>query len=469
MITESTDRLAQFVESLAFDQVPPLVVTRTKEVLYDGTGALLSATASRYNMGVLVHRFVGETGGVPECQVFGTPLRTNCETASLVNGAFAYHSDSEANHPGAIMHAIAVVGPAALAVGESRRSSGRDVLTAIVVGIDVACRVSIALNPAELYARGFHPTSVAGAFGAMAAASRLYGLTGKALRNAFGLAGLQASGLLAWVDDPTEHSRPFNVGFASRNGVLAAKLASCGVGGPPAIFGQKYPFGRAFSGQWNEEALFKGLGEHFMVMDLCFKPYACCAFTHPGLDGLLDIQKSEGVLAADIKKIILRFPAAGYKVIDNNALRSHCAQYVLALAATRGYVDFYDVLHDQREDPQMRSLSSRIEVVGDDDLDRTYPKFYRSVVEVTTHGGHHYSRDIKHPRGSPENPMSRAELQDKFCALTKDVLTDSQAKAISAAIDDIENLDEISFLTRLLGRENLYCAPSHSASTGTSV
>ena len=451
--SQMTDAFAQFVEDFTFEQVPATVLTRTKEVLYDGIGALLSATSPRYDIGGVLGRFVRETGGAPDSQVFGTTLRTNCVTAALVNGTFGYYCDIESHHAGAIMHAIAVVGPAAIAVGERQRSSGRDVLAAIVVGIDTACRVSYALSAPALYARGFHPTCVAGTFGSLAAAARLYGLKGRALRNAFGLAGTETSGLLAWVSDATEHSRPFNMGLASRHGVSAAHLASCGFGGPPAIFEGKYPLGQAFTGQWHKEELFKDLGRQFKVMELYFKRFACCAFIHPGLDGLLEIQRAESVEADDISHVTLRFPKSGYKVIDNNELRSHCAQYVLALAAVKGYVSFYDILHDQREDPRIRSLSSRIEVIGDEELDTTYPDLYRSIIEVKTNSGSSYSREITHPRGSPVEPLSRDELRQKFLTLTEDVITRERADAIAQAIDRLEDTADIGSLARLLAKE----------------
>src|SRR5439155_25461987 len=132
---------------------------------YDCIGSLLAATSPRYDIGAVLGRFVSETGGNPESQIFGSSLGTNCVTAALVNGTLGYYCDIESHHAGAIMHAIAVVGPAAMAVGERQRSSGRDVLAAIVVGIDACCRVSYALSAPALYARGFHPTCVAGTFG----------------------------------------------------------------------------------------------------------------------------------------------------------------------------------------------------------------------------------------------------------------------------------------------------------------
>jgi 2-methylcitrate dehydratase PrpD len=448
-----TDRLARFVEEFTFDQIPAPVLQRTKDILLDGLGAVLAATSPRFDIGRVVARIVKETGGVPEAQVFGTELRTNCTTAALINGTLSYYCDIESHHPGAIMHAIAVVGPAALAVGERMSRSGRDVLTAIVIGIDVACRVSSALNPAALYERGFHPTCVAGTFGAVATAARLFGLSGDALRCAFGLAGTETSGLLSWVSDPTEHSRPLNMGLASGHGVSAAHLASCGFGGPPAIFEGKYPLGHAFTAQWNGAELFSGLGEQFKVMELYFKQYACCAFIHPGLDGLLDIQREEHVRAGDIRSIVLRFPTSGYRIIDDNPLRSHCAQYVLALAAHKGVVDFYDILHDQRSDPAIASLSKRTQVIGDDKLDRTYPDLYRSIIEVETAGGDRHVRDVTHPKGSPEHPLTREEITQKFAQLTSGVAPAQHADEIIKTIGRLEELGNVGALAQLLRAE----------------
>src|SRR5207247_5277907 len=99
----ATDRLASFVEEFAFERIPAPVLTRTKAVIYDGLGALLAATSSRYDIGTVLERLVKETGATPESQVFGTQLRTSCATAALVNGTLGYYCDVESHHPGAIM------------------------------------------------------------------------------------------------------------------------------------------------------------------------------------------------------------------------------------------------------------------------------------------------------------------------------------------------------------------------------
>lgn len=451
MTVTATDRLLDWVQNARLADFPQGVVDQVKTVLYDSIGAALSATSGRYDIGAVLYRYTTNIEAGTASQVYGSRLRTSSATAAMINGTFSYYLDSESHHPGAIMHAIAVVGPAALAIAERNGSSGAQLVEALVVGIDVACRVSYALDGTALYDRGFHPTCVAGVFGSMAAASKLLGLRDHALKSAFGLAGTQSSGLLGWVDDPHEHARPFNMGLAARNGVYAAELAAAGFSGIPTIFDGKYPLGRAFSGEWHEDELATGLGERFMVAELYFKMYACCAFIHPGLDGLLEILSTERLEAKDIAVITLRFPTSGYHVIDDNPLRSHNAQYVLALAGCRGTVEFYDILRDQRSDPAVAELERRVRVVGDADLEKGYPDVYRTIIEVETAAGRRFTRDVPYPKGSPERPATKAELRNKFRRLTQGVVDDEQRRQIEQDVWGLETLSNVSGFCARLG------------------
>ena len=449
----STQEFAESVAGWTFSQLPTSVVKRAKQVLLDGTGTALAATDPKHPIGQILRQFTVERGRAEQSQLYGSDVRTDCETAALVNATFGYYIDNEPHHAGAIMHPIAIVGPAVLAVGEHLKSSGADVLTALVAGVDVACRLSYALDGSALYARGFHPSSVAGTFGSVAATGMLRELRGSSLTNAYGLAGTQASGLLAWVSDDMEQARPFNIGIAARNGVVASHLAACGLSGAPAIFEGKYPLSTAFTSRWDESALFDGLGEEYKLMELYIKLYACVAFTHPGLDGLLDIISSGEITANEISSITLRFPSKGYKVIDDNALRSHCAQYLMALATVTGGVDFYDVLNDaSAQNPMIASLSERVTVTGDTDLDKTYPDLYRSVVDVELHDGRKFTRDVSNPMGSPKRPLDDTGLHDKFRRSTSSVLSERQQQEMIDAMAQLEDMEDISEFTRLLGR-----------------
>lgn len=166
------------------------------------------------------------------------------------------------------------------------------------------------------------PSAVCGCFGATAAASFLLGLPAEAVVRALGLAGCQASGMMAWESDPTENARPFQMGMEARNGVTAALLAQSGFGGPMAIFDEGHTIFRAFSRNPAPKRLVAELGRRFDgIMEMAIKPYPCVAFLHPGLDALLGIIRAKRLGAGDIRSITLHFPKDGIHCIDNNPLK----------------------------------------------------------------------------------------------------------------------------------------------------
>ena len=358
-----------------------------------------------------------------------------------------YACDIEPHHVEAITHTPAIMVPVSLAVGEREGASGTGFLLAMILGIDVACRVSLALDARKLYARGFHPTAIAGSFGAAIAAGRLLNLDPERFRIAFGLAGNQTAGLLSWKQDDTETSRPFNPGIAARNGVTAALLASMGFGGPPDIFeGHYHAFGAYSDGEPTLGPLMVGLGKRFAITEHAFKLYACCSFLHPGLDAFLRILEEEILSSQEIDAIALRFPAAGAYLIDGLDLRSHSAQYVFAVAASRRGVAFDDILNDRASEPEIARLIERVTVVGDTELDRDFPDRYTSIVEVKTADGRRFSGRVVHAKGTPENPLTWDEVVEKFHALTESVLAKAVAEEIVNAVREIESLSNIGQL-----------------------
>src|SRR5262245_59449876 len=324
---------------------------------------MLAASSPRYPASRIVMRLVGELGGTRESTLVGQGARTSCVNAALANATLAYYCDVEPHHVGAILHGLAVVVPAALTVGEREGADGRGVLAAIVLGVEVAARVSYALDPVALYNRGFHPSAIAGAFGAAAAAGHLLRLGAERQAVALGLAMQQASGLLAWANDPTEHSRPLNPGLAARNGVTAACLARLGFGGPPAPFDGRYDAFTAFSGSRNPDALLDGWGERFHLPEVAYKRYSSCAFTHPGLDALLGLVADERLAAAEVERIVLRFPKNGAHMIDDHPLKSHSAQYILPVALVFGRVMIDDILFDRKRHAEVARLSAGMTLV----------------------------------------------------------------------------------------------------------
>jgi 2-methylcitrate dehydratase PrpD len=430
--------------------VPPEVVAHAKLMLLDTLGAMLAASNPRYSATRILLEFARQVGGRPESSLVGQRARTSCVNAALVNGTLGYYCDIEPHHVGAILHGPAVMVPASLAAAEKREASGASLLEAMILGVEVACRVSYALNPVALYNRGFHPSAICGTFGAAAASGRLFRLSPARLGIALGLALQQASGLLAWASDPTENSRPFNPGLAARNGTTAAHLASLGFGGPPTPFEGKYDAFTAFSGERHPEALLAGWGRRFHLPEFAYKLYSSCSFTHPGLDALLGLARDHRLEAGDVRQIVLRFPISGLHMIDNNALKSHCTQYILPVGLVFGGVTIDDILEDRRKHPEVARLAAATRMVGDPELEKAWPEVYGSIVEVTTADGRQLTRRVDHARGTMRNPLTPEEIHAKYLRLATTVTTAAHAERIADTVRRIDRLPKAAALADLL-------------------
>ena len=450
-----TEALAAFVGTFRPALLPDEVKDRILGVVGNGTGAMLAAANPAYSTGRLIADFARAHGGKEVATVVGHGFKTDCVNAALANGTLGYACDIEPYHPEAILHPIAVLIPTALAVGERTDASGEAFLAAVALGCEVEYRVSMAIGPAQQYALGFHPSAVCGGFGATAAAGFLLGLDSEALVRALGLAACQASGLMAWESDPTENARPFQMGMAARNGVTAALLAAAGFGGPASVFDHGHTIFHAFSRDAKPELLTAGLGEIWDgVTELAVKPFACVAFLHPGIDALLEVVQGEDLKVDDIESLVMRFPRSGVHCIDDNPLRSHCAQYILPVVVADREVRVGVFFEDRRNtDPALAELSRRTRVVADEgELEEAFPDFYATVIEVTTRDGRTFRRRNDIARGYPESPLSEDDLVAKFTSLVSAVAPPERVAALLKCIAGLPEAPSLSEFADLLGR-----------------
>ncbi len=444
------DELSEYAASTRFRDLPEEVISQSKKMLLDTLGAIIRASSKRYQAGNILSKFAKNLGGKPQATIVNRNFRTNLVNAALVNGTFGYYCDVESHHVQAIAHVAAVIVPTSLAITEAYGLSGKDLLTALVVGYDVETRVSNALDPNQLYKRGFHPSCVAGAFGATAAAGNLLRLSKEKQKLAFGLAGCQASGLLAWATDFTENSRPFQMGLAARNGVTAALLASEGFGAPPSIFEGKNGMFRAFSDKPEPARLVEDLRSRYTIMEAAFKLYSCCAFIHPGADALLSIMEKNDLCSEDLSEIILRFPKPGAGIIDNNELKSHNAQYILPILAVKGEVNIEDILYERRSDPEINRLSKATTLVYDEELGPVFPEKYTSIVVLKTKDGRSFEEKVVDAKGTPENPVGLDVIEEKFRRLTKGELSKARTEKCIQLVNAFEKQRTISPLIHLI-------------------
>lgn len=343
--------------------------------------------------------------------------------------------------------------PTALALSEAHNRTGAEALAAVALGCEITYRVSMAMNPRVLYDRGFHPSAIAGSFGAAAASAYLCGLNEAQTIRALGLAGLQTSGLLAWQDDPREDARPFQMGLAARNGVMSAMLAKQGFGAPDRIFDGGHVVLNAYSDTSDPTFLTRGLGTEWDgVMELAIKPYSSVSFLHPALDALVGLLDDHALSSEQIDKITLRFAEAGAHCVDDNPLKGHSAQYILPVRAAMGRLSFLDLFIDRREtDAEVARLAANAHVIRDTgDFNDAFPDFYMGEIILELTDGRTLSATSKVARGYPEQPLTKEELDQKFDDVTSTVCSDSRRTSLAGACDTLINAPDVSTLTALL-------------------
>jgi 2-methylcitrate dehydratase PrpD len=446
-----TSTLAAFAASYRYEALPTAVVARAREVVLDTLGSILLGVGPEYTSVARLADLAREFGGPPRCTVIGHGLKTDLLSAALANGTAGYAADVEGAGISR-QHASAVLVPAALTVGEHVGASGRRLIAALALGYDLASRISDAAETPGSYPHSFHPSAVFGHFGAAAAAGWLLGLDADGFERALGLAGLNAGGLIVWINDPTEDSRPFVIGVAAQSGVRAALLARAGYGGPLGIADAgKYDIYDAFSGERHLERLTAGLGTEFRLLEAGgYKRYPCCGDIHTGLDALLAILDEHDLAPERIAGITHMVRPNRINVIDNNPLKSHCAQYIMAVAAVNRRIESSTILVDQRErDPRVAAMFERVRLVADEGLTGS-ASANPARVELTTTDGAVYRQAAEFSRGSRQNPMSDEQIRAKFFDLAGRRLGAERAGRVAALVDRLEELADTGALMELL-------------------
>src|SRR3984957_11383855 len=313
-----TSQLAEFCASIKLASLPPQVVTRARFLVLDLVGNIVRARHDAESTASFVSavRAIGmATGNAGVC---GDAARYSPAGAAFLNGALAHSLDFDDTHAPGSLHPGAPVIPAALAAGEMVGASGADVLAAIVAGYEVTCRVALALPAGEPHHRGFHPTATCGAFGAAAAAARVFGLDAAGVEGALGTVLSQCAGSLQFLVNGAWTKR-FQVGWAAMNGLMAATLVREGFKGPTEALEGRHGFMRAYAPNPTPERAVQDLGTVFELMHTAVKPYPSCRYGHAGIDAALALRAEHGLKPGDITSIRFGLPTAGMMLIGSPA------------------------------------------------------------------------------------------------------------------------------------------------------
>ena len=412
--------LAEFATDLRAEDVPADVLEAAKLHLLDTLGCGLAAHA--LGEGAQGRAAMAELGGEPQATVIGLPARLPAPAAPLANPMICHGGAFDHTHPGSKTPDTTGICPPALGVAEARGASGRDALVAIVAGNEVMARLGMA-GASRFHARGFHPTSICGIFGATAAAARLGGLDASTTASALGLAGSMASGIFAFLADGTA-TKPLHPAWAAHGGVLAARLGALGLEGPPSVvegkFGLYHAFLAAGPGEIDAGALLDGLGSTWETPRIAFKAYPACHFMHGALGAIRQV--GSGVDPAEIEEVVVVVPPEGVSLVLEPAATKvaprteyegkFSLQYSAAALLVRGRLGVSDYTDEAIRDPEVLELARR--VTYETREYPTYPQAFPGGARIRLREGRVLAAELPHQQGSPENPLTAAKVREKY-------------------------------------------------------
>jgi 2-methylcitrate dehydratase PrpD len=372
----------------------------------------------------------------------------------MINAAFAHSIELDDGHKNAGCHAGAVVVPTALAMGQELGSTGKEILTAVVMGYEVTYRIAANVNPAQI-SKGFHPSSNCGAYGAMAAAGKLMKLDPQQLANGLGQAGMLASGTME-ATRSGQRSKCVQVGNAAWNGIAAAYLAQSGMEGCLSALEGKDGLFATQSAHVDVAEVCRDLGKVYSIGDTYNKLYPSCRHAQPGIEAVLDLIRAHGVVSEDVASIWIGTHQVAYdltgiiKAPKNAGEAKFSLAYGAAIALKEHSFGVAHLTQPYYTDPAILALADKVTVEVDPAVQAVYPKQRGARVKITLCNGGVLEKELYDLKGSPRNPVGWSELQAKFIANAKAVLPMENIRSLLSQITDFETQTCVDSLLALL-------------------
>ncbi len=460
-MSQVTRQLSEFVAGISYDGLPTDVAERTKALILDLVGIALRArreAESTPSLFAAAERLGLARGAA---SVIGDDARFAPPGAALINGVLGHSLDFDDTHAAGSLHASAPIVPAALAAAEmtgagGEKACGREVIAGIVAGFEVQIRLSLALVPKDHYLRGYHPTATCGAFGAAAAAARVFGLSPEQVANAFGICLSQTAGSVQFVVNGAWTKR-FQVGNAAMSGLIAASLAREGFKGASEAIEGKAGFLRSYAPNPIIEKAVEGLGEVYETLAIALKPYPCCRYAHAAMDALIGLRAANDIEPDEIESVEIGLPRTGWNIIGDpeddkrhpkNVVDGQFSMpFVAAVALREGGMDWDDYAR-HIDDPETLALCQRVTCVVDPKVEAEFPARLSGSVRVSTRRGTLESF-VAVPKGEPETFPTADEVRAKFESLARPCLSALRIDALAQALMSLDEASDIGALLSL--------------------
>lgn len=441
-----TETLAKYAANLKYEDIPKETIDLVKVLILDYISCAYGGVQTE--SGRIAAEFAREFSEKGKCTVIGYGYKSAPYNAAFANAILSHSIELDDVDVLAYIHTGPQTVSSALAAAEWVNASGKDFLVGVTIGSEFVNRISEAINP-SLRNRGFHSTPTCGVFGAGAAAGRIMKLSEEKMVSVLGLSGAQASGMMEMYG--VSMAKRFNPGPAARNGVTAALFAERGFTGAETILEGERGFCKAFSDKFDLLRLTANLGKDFRL-SIELKAYACARPIHNAIDCGLKIRQKHSSEIKNITSLVMkRNPEWGTRYHYIKEPRTfHEAQmslpFSVALALIKGKAFVDDYSDENLKNPEIMRLSRMMEIQNDPSL----PRGVSCHLTVTMKDGKKMEVQVDYPKGSPQNPMTKAERFAKFEGLSRNLLNGDQRKAIVNKINELEKVSDITEFTSLL-------------------
>ena len=434
--------LARYAATAKVEQIPEPVRREAARTLFNWVGSAVGGSQQEASVHALAA--VAPFSGPPQASLFGRHERLDMLHAALLNGISSHVLDYDDTHLKTVIHPAGPVASALMAFAEHRPVSGAAFMNALVLGVEVECRMGNAVYP-EHYSMGWHITGSTGPFGAAAAVGHLLGLDEQRMTWALGLAASQPVGLKVQFGSMT---KSFHPGRAAQNGMLSALLAEKGFTASEVALEGFDGWGQALSTRRNWAEVTEGLGAHFEVALNTYKPFACGIVIHPALDAAIQLRRRENLVPEQIQSVALKVHplvlSLTGKTEPQSGLEGKFSVYhAVAAALVTGRAGEQAFLDQTVRDPVIVALRKRVTATVD-------PAIKPDQVDmlITLRDGKTLHLFIEHAVGSQDKPMTDAQLEEKFTGLAEGILPAGQTRRLMDLCWKVWDLGDASEIGR---------------------
>lgn len=453
MAQQPTALLAGFVHNLEWKALPPEVVESAKMRILDTLASAMAGYRLNRTFSDTVTRMYADMGGKAESRVLFSDLQLPAPNAAFLNGAYGHGADIDDGHRTANGHPGIVVIPAALALAEAERRSGKELILATVAGYDVFVRLASAINPSH-FGRGFHSTGTVGTIAASAAAAKVLNLGFEGVRNAISLGAVQAAGIHE-ISESAQASKPLSPAKAAYSGALAGRMAKLGIEGPiEALEGSK-GFLKCFTDKFDFEILQNELGKRFDITRAYLKLYPACRHCHASLDCAVELHPAAAGRLDSIEKIKVFIYPNALKIVGNIIEPTSAdgakfsLRYCVATGLRNGGYTLESLNVERSFDAGIRELIGKIEIVTDPALENRPANIRGSRVQLLFKDGTSREAAVTLPKGDPEVPVTNADVENKLRSSAEGLLPADRQEELIRAIWKLDTMPTVNGLLEL--------------------